>query len=151
MRHRERRPTPERTPLEMVDAALAAEEGEWEDRVRELAAEGERAADARRRRARADLLASLELGEVRRRARDGRMTAQDVEDWASARAERRAMLARLAGFVAGARLYGESVRVVETPSGPVAVATGGGGGGYRSSWNGGFYGYLDRERRGGGR
>ena len=133
-----------------VDAALAAEEREWEDRVRELAAKGERAAEERRRRARADWLAELEPDRVRRRAAAGRMTARDVEDWASARAERRAMLARLAGFVAGARLLGESVRVIETPSGPVAVS-GGGSGGYRSSWNGGFYGYLDRERRGGNR
>ena len=129
-----------------LESAVAREEQAYEARLRELVAESAREQADRTARERRERLSEMDAPQVRRLVESGRLSAADVAEWEAGRAERRRRAAHFAGITAGAALFGQSVRVVDTPDGPVAVTTPAGPGftRYRSTWNGGLYGGNNR-------
>ena len=129
-----------------LEAAVTREEQTYEARLRDLVAESAREQADRVARERRERLSEMEPQQVRRLVESGRLSAADVAEWEAGRAERRRRAAHFAGIAAGAALFGQSVRVVDTPDGPMAVATSAGPGftRYRSTWNGGLYGGGNR-------
>ena len=129
-----------------LESAVAREEQAYEARLRDLVAESAREQANRTARQRRERLSEMDAPQVRRLVEAGKMTAADVAEWQAGREERRHRAAHFAGIAAGAALFGQSVRVVDTPDGPMAVATSAGPGftRYRSTWNGGLYGGGNR-------
>jgi hypothetical protein len=111
-RNPRRKAEPTEDPEKVLDKVLAEDEREGEGLLDQLIREREAEVERMRRRYRMSQLAELDSHAMRRLARAGKISADDVRLWREARreAERRARLA--AGISVSAYLRGFTARLV---------------------------------------
>jgi hypothetical protein len=114
------------TAEQVLDAILAQEAREDEERAAALVKEREEEHARLQRQARRDWLGSFDEHAIRRMAQENKVTAEDVKLWAEARNERLRRVVLQAGVAGLARQMGCAARLIDNPASPsgfsVAVA-----------------------------